>query len=544
MTVVGSALRRLLGVAGLICALLILTGATARADSTQTSIMQDDRLLVDSDRQTVTTTLARMQQLGVETVRVNVEWASLAPDPTSRTAPAGFGAGEPQAANPDAYPSGNWAPYDRLTELAPLYGITVQFDLTGPGPLWAMGRGSPTARAATHWKPDAADFFDFVYAVGSRYSGSYEGLPAVSSWSIWNEPNQPGWLAPQWLKVGDKTVAESPRYYRDLVTAADAGLTESGHTLAHDTILVGETAPEGKDTGGFYTAMTPIPFLRSLYCVDARERPLRGAAAAAAGCPATGKASAFVTADPELFHATGFAHHPYDFFVSPTYRQTDVDEAPLSDISRLETFLDRTFSAYGVDRRIPLYFTEYGYETNPPDPHQKISPAQQAAYLNESDYLSYANPRVRSVAQFLLDDSAPNPLYTPSEYDYWDTFQTGLAYLNGRPKPSYAAYRMPIWLPETHVRAGSPVTVWGQVRPADRRPPQVVTVEFTAGGGRWRPLARAHTQAGSGYFTTHVHPPASGDVRTLWSGTVGTRADSDAVSGSFASRSVAVVVRR
>jgi hypothetical protein len=534
--------RRLFGLAGLFCILVLIAAGPARADSTQTSIMQDDQFLIDSSSQKVVNTLAKMQQLGVETVRVNLEWASIAPDVTSRTAPAGFGTGQPQAADPASYPSTGWAPYDRLVELAPLYGIKVQLNITGPGPLWAMAKGSPTARAATHWEPNATDFYDFVYAVGSRYSGGYEGLPAVSSWSIWNEPNQPGWLAPQWLKVGRKTVPESPKYYRQLVNSAYYALAYSGHTTRTNTILVGETAPEGKDTGGFYTAMTPIPFLRTLYCVNAQDKPLRGTAAATVGCPTKGKASAFRKANAGLFDATGFAHHPYDFFESPTYSQKDATEAPLSDISRLETFLNRTFSAYGVHRKIPLYFTEYGYETKPPDPHQVISPAQQAAYLNEADYMSYANPRVRTVAQFLLYDSAPNPLYAKTEYDYWDTFQTGLLYLGGAAKPSYAAYRMPIWLPQTHVEPGTSVKVWGQVRPADRRASQAVKVQWRPAKGKWRTLTTAHTRAQTGYFTTPVKLPASGYIRSLWSGTVGASETHDATSGTFTSRSVAVLV--
>ncbi len=538
--------RRLVVLTALILFSGLLFGAAgALADSAQTSILQDDQLLVDSNAQTVANALAKLQQLGVETVRVNVEWASIAPDPTSRTAPAGFGPGEPQAADPASYPSTNWAPYDRLAGLAPLYGITVQYNLTGPGPLWAMGTGSPTTRAATHWKPNASDFFDFVYAIGSRYSGHYEGLPAVNQWSIWNEPNQPGWLAPQWLKVGGKTVAESPKYYRRLVDAAYAGLADAGHTVKTNTILVGETAPEGKDTGGFYTAMTPIPFLRALYCVTAKDRPLRGAAAKAVGCPARGTASAFKKANPGLFDATGFAHHPYDFFETPSYRQADVNEAPLSDIGRLETFLNRTFSTYGVHRKIPLYFTEYGYETKPPDPHQVVSLAEQAAYLNEADYLSYLNPRVRTVAQFLLRDSAPNPLYTRRQYDYWDTFQTGLEYLNGSPKPAYGAYRMPLWLPSTHVSPGTSVKVWGQVRPADRRASQAVEVQWTATGRvRWRTLTTAHTRTRSGYFNTRVRLPGSGYVRSVWRGTVGASAAHDLTRGTFTSRRVAVQVKR
>jgi hypothetical protein len=535
---------RVLAVVGLLCALALIVTGPARADSTQTSIMQDDKFLVDSNSQTVIRTLVKMQQLGVETVRVNLEWASLAPAATSHRAPAGFRAGESEAADPASYPSAAWAPYDRLVDLAPLYGIKVQFNITGPGPLWAMGAKSPTTRASTHWEPNAADFEDFVFAVGSRYSGSYEGLPAVTSWSIWNEPNQPGWLAPQWLKVGRRTVAESPRYYRELFDAGYAALAASGHSPRTDTILVGETAPEGDDTGGFYTAMTPILFLRAVYCVNAKGTPLRGSAAQSVGCPTAGKRSAFVRANSGLFDATGFAHHPYDFFKSPTYSWKDPNYAPLSDIGRLERFLNTTFSTYGVHRKLPLYFTEYGYETNPPDPHQVISPAEQAVYLNEADFMSYANPRVVTVSEFLLYDSAPNPDYSSRQYDYWDTFQTGLLYLNGTPKPSFDAYRMPIWLPQTHATPGTSVRVWGQVRPADASPSQAVKVQWKPGHGGWRTLRTAHTRARTGYFTTHVKLPGSGYVRSLWTGTVGASASDDTASGTFTSRSVPVLVKR
>jgi hypothetical protein len=510
-----------------------LTTGAALADSHQTSIFQDDLSLVGSSGTTMFNTLATLEALGVQEVRVNVDWNQIAPDPTSTTMPAGF-----DPADEAAYPSANWAPYDRLANSAALYGITVQFNLTGPGPLWAMGQNSPTARAATHWEPNAVDYFDFVYAMGERYSGN-DGVTAVTNWSIWNEPDQPGWLAPQWLKIGRKVVPESPKYYRGLVNSGFYGLLDSGHPTSTNTILIGETAPEGEDTGGFYTAMTPIPFLRTLYCVNARDRPLRGATASEVGCPTRGPVADFVHANGGLFDASGFSHHPYDFFEKPTYSQPDLNEAPLADIGRLETFLDRAFGVYGVHEKIPLYFTEYGYETNPPDPHQVVTPAEQAAYLNESDYMAWRNPRVKSVAQFLLYDSAPNAEYTPGEYDYWDTFQTGLLYLNGTPKPAYAAYRMPIWLPTTHVRPHASVFVWGQVRPADRIVSQPVQIQWRSPGGAWGTLARAHTGTATGYFSIHVTLPGSGYVRSLW-----TVALPSGGSVSYASRRVAVRVKR
>ena len=212
---------------------------------------------------------------------------------------------------------------------------------------------------------------------------------------------------------------------------------------------------------------------------------------------------------------------------------------PLSNIGRLERFLNATFSAYGVHRKIPLYFTEYGYETNPPDPHQVVSLAEQAGYLNEADYMSWRNPRVRSVAQFLLYDSAPNPEYSPTQFDYWDTFQTGLLLNNGTAKPAYGAYRMPIWLPRTHVTPDSLVYVWGQVRPGDALDSQPVQIQWTSGTGGWRTLTTVQSGADTGYFTKYVRLPGSGYVRTVWTG----MPQGATASVTDASRKVAVVVK-
>ena len=526
---------RLLSVTALLAACLLLVPTGARADTSQTSIMQDDAKLVDANATTMFTTLARMQQLGVQTIRVNLEWSLVAPHPNARRAPRRFDPTNPNVAY-------NWTAYDRLVNAAAIYGIGVQFNVTGPGPLWAMGAHPPTTRASTHWEPNPVAFYKFVLAAGRRFSGNDAGVARVSQWSIWNEPNQPGWLAPQWLKLHGRLVAQSPQTYRKLVYSGYYGLLYSGHSTSTDTILIGETAPEGADSGSFYTAMTPLPFLRALYCVNARGQRLRGGAARALGCPPSGSAAAFARANPGLFQATGFAHHPYDFYRTPTAGWKDPNAVPLANIGRLERFLDSTFRAYGVHRQIPLYFTEYGYETNPPDPHKNVSLAAQAAYLNEADYMSWQNPRVRSVAQFLLYDSPPDHRFSPRQYDYWDTFQTGLLFADGRPKPALAAYRMPIWVPRTHLRPGVPARVWGQVRPADAQASQPVAIQWRAGRGGWRTLATVATGADTGYYSASVRLPGSGELRARWSGTVG--ATISTARASVNSRSVAVSVRR
>ena len=95
----------------------------------------------------------------------------------------------------------SWAPYDTIVTDAQKDGITVDFSLTGPAPPWAAGGGQPAPGGLGQWKPSASAFKQFVQAVGTRYSGTYDptldqtmpgdpnDLPRVSFWEIWNEPN-------------------------------------------------------------------------------------------------------------------------------------------------------------------------------------------------------------------------------------------------------------------------------------------------------------------------------------------------------------------
>lgn len=68
-------------------------------------------------------------------------------------------------------------PSDRVLELARARGIRVDFDLTAPGPLWAMARPAPDAKSANHFEPAAREFGQFVLALGRRYSGTYVPAP-------------------------------------------------------------------------------------------------------------------------------------------------------------------------------------------------------------------------------------------------------------------------------------------------------------------------------------------------------------------------------
>jgi hypothetical protein len=483
------------------------------------SMFQDDRELIYSSTATVTHSLDVLRSLGVDRLRLSILWAAIAPSPRASTAPPGF-----DAADPAAYPPGVWAPYDRVLRLARARGIGVDFDVTAPGPRWAMrGRPPPSAAVeADHYEPSAADFGEFVRALGRRYSGGYRPpgasrpLPRVGYWSIWNEPNQPGWLAPQTSPVDGRQVIASARLDRSLLDAGVAALRTSGHGA--DTILIGELAPEGDPRPGPSRPVAPLPFLRALYCVDTAGRPLTGGSARALGCPGDGARAAFVAAHPALFDATGFAHHPYSFFLAPAVSMSDPDFAPLADLGRLEQALDAIFAADGVDRRLPIYLTEYGYETDPPNPYRGVAPATQAAYLDEGAYLAWRDPRVRSLSQFLLRDSPPDRAYRRGSVRYWSTFQTGLEYLDGTPKPALRDYRVAIFAPVATFARGGMVSVWGMLRSAPDATVQSARVQWRPRGqaGRWRTLTIARTANPSGAFTVSVRPPRTGLLRIAW----------------------------
>ncbi len=481
------------------------------------SMFQDDRFLLYSSTATVARTLDALRALGVDRLRITVLWSTVAPAPRLTTPPLGF-----DAANPADYPARAWAPYDRVLELARARRIGVDFDLTAPGPLWAMGGGAPLAREADHFYPSAVQFGRFVLAAGRRYAGRYvppgarTPIPRVGFWSIWNEPNQPGWLAPQRSSASGPAVVQSARLYRGYLDAAFAALRSSGH--GRDTLLIGELAPEGQSGRGVSLPVAPLPFLRAVYCVGADDRPLVGEPAAALGCPGAGSPSAFVTAHPVLFDATGFAHHPYSFFLPPEHSVRDPSFVPLADLSRLERTLDRVFGAYAVRRRLPLYLTEYGYETNPPNPFRGVSPATQAAYLDQASYLAWRDPRVRTMSQFELYDSPPDTAYPRGSVGYWSTFQTGLVYLRGAPKPSLFTYRLPIYLPARTFAAGGKLTVWGMLRAAPNNTPQRAQIQWRRvdHNAAWRVLAVVSTRNRTGVLQVGVAPPGSGELRLVW----------------------------
>jgi hypothetical protein len=508
----------------LICAAAVVEFALpspAHASSNEVSMLLDDDQLIYSTPQHEVATLQTLHSLGIDVVKVSLVWQLVAPNQASERRPR-F-----NATDPAAYPPGAWSRWDLLVETAQQLGMKVYFLVIGPSPHWAVPKANRHQGPYLGWAPRASEYRQFVQAAGRRYSGTYvdplnhQVIPRVSYWGIWNEPNEISWLTPWFRRFSSRfTELTQPLLYRGLVDAAWSGLRATGH--AQDTIMVGETANRG--------LMDPRRFVRALYCVGQNLRPLRGKAAASLGCPTSGSPRGFAAAHPGLFRAV--AHHPYGFQNPPNRRAPNRSYITLHEIPGFERMLNRIFGAYGRRPRggVPLYLTEWGYKTNPPNPYVPTSPAAQAAWLNEGEYITWREPYIKGLTQFLLVDSPPKPHTRRGSVLYWSTFQTGLEYANGKPKPSFGAYQVPIWVPRP--RHGGGVAVWGQLRPADHASAQTGELQFLPrGGSSWQSLAQVQTTSPEGFIFTHVAIPSAGALRLTWRAPTGS---------TYSSRSVGI----
>ncbi|MEA2302051.1 MAG: hypothetical protein QOE44_2586 [Solirubrobacteraceae bacterium] len=500
----------------------VMRAAPALAGPLQVSIMMDDDQLVNGTDKRRDKALRQMKALGVEYVRATVLWSVVA----QGTKPGHF-----NPANPAAYPHHNWDRFDNLVSSAQALGMGVYFDVTGPGPRWAMGKAPASQRKSQPtWMPNAAQFYKFVYAVGKRYSGTYKKelpkdhrkLPRVAFWSIWNEPNQGGWLTPQSYRSPTlgRVIPYAPILYRRLYLMGRAALKATGHDK--DFIAIGETSPTGRGAPSARNPIAPKLFIRELLCANPQGVPYTGAEAAARNC------SDFSTYGP--IRAAAWAHHPYTRRTPPTAPPPTADDITISNLPDLSTLLDQLSVTTGhISSAVPgglsVVASEFGYETNPPDRFAGVTFAQQAQWINQGDFLAYENPRVVGMTQFLLRDAPPDRRHPKGTKAYYQTYQSGLLNGAGHRKPAYGAYMLPLVLyPAGKDSAGVPITgFWGQLRfrPhtfASLAVPEYVQIEFQATGTTtWQPLGPlVPTINGHDFFLGTVPNPGPGLIRATW----------------------------
>jgi hypothetical protein len=463
---------RMMLVLALIAGALLATATSASASRDQITMLQDDNQLLGARGERRDATLDEWKSLGVDLVKLRVDWRDLSP----AEKPA-------NPADPEAYRADRWQLYDRAIRGAKDRGMEVFLMLGGHAPSWAS-ESSPEGLPSGVHRPDPQLFQQFVQAIGTRYSGSYNptpgeytdplGIPRVTIWSAWNEPNLASWLSPQ---------KEAPQIYRNLLYAASDGLSASGH--GSDTLLYGELLPFSRGATAD-VRRRPLEFLREMACVNRRFRPYRGSSARKRGC--------------ENFRALpgiGVAHHPYTLAGGPRVKSPNKDDASIGELSRLVKTLDRLRSKkrFAARGRQQIWSTEFGFQSDPPDPVQ--TPIKRVpGYMGEAEWIAFKNRRIVAWSQYpFTDDAIPD-----SGEDRFSGFQSGLKFENGRNKPGvYDAFRFPFYVRRV---SASKVEVFGGVRPAGQG--AVVTIESRRGRGRWTRLARVRTAA-QGYFNRRLN---------------------------------------
>jgi hypothetical protein len=245
--------------------------------------------------------------------------------------------------------------------------------------------------------------------------------------------------------------------------------------------------------------MRPGLFLRELGCVAETGARYTGDDAARRDCDEIARRGPL--------KATGFAHHPYTRRAAPTRAPRNPDEYTIANSAAFGTLLDTLSAQSGgaIPSGLPLFYTEFGYETKPPDPRNGISLARQAEYSQLGEFLAYADPRVKGMTQFLLRDVAPLTRYQRGSRRYWFTYQSGLFYRSGRAKPAAFAYALPL---VAFREPGNMVGFWGQLRFRPNGSPDVVVIQTRP--NRQTPWAQIGPEVATnprGFFTASYPVP-------------------------------------
>lgn len=257
--------------------------------------------------------------------------------------------------------------------------------------------------------------------------------PQINDVVVWNEPNLTGFWRPQYIDG----VSEAPARYTELLAHCyDVlhGIRASVNLVAPATSLWGNDNPNAISN----VSHSPTAFIRSMgvaYRKSGRARP--------------------------LFDTLG--HHPYPARSDerPWAEHADAAIVSIGDLGRLVGVLHEAFDGTAQlqpDNGLPIWYLETGYQTQidsaktglyrgvenwpgslpdqvpsqgeparPPD----MSPApDQATQLADSIRLTYCQPYVSAVFNFLLRDE--------SDLSGW---QSGVLWADGSSKDSYVPFR-------------------------------------------------------------------------------------------------------
>ncbi|MCW3038617.1 MAG: hypothetical protein JWM31_522 [Solirubrobacterales bacterium] len=444
-------------------AFLALAAAPAHASRNQTLFFEaPGDLLNDATRDA---SFQKLDSLGVSGLRIAMLWRSVAPAPDSRTQP------DFDTTDPAAY---DFAAFDKVLDAAKQRNWPVLLTVTGPVPKWAT-----RDRKDNVSRPDPNKFAQFMTAVGRHFAGR------VAYWSIWNEPNQPQFLQPQYDGRGRPV---SPGIYRRLYEAALKGLKSA--QVSRPQVLMGETSPTGNSH-----VVAPLAFLRGVLCLNASYQR--------------------TSATCSRLSTAGYAHHAYTPKAGPFFVPPKKDNVSIGVLPRLTSALDRAGRAGAIPRNLPLFLTEFGIQSAP-DVSYGVPFQRQSEYRAISERIAYANPRVKSFSQYLLTDDQPD-LKARFAAARYPGFESGLITYKGKEKPSFDAFRLALAVrPSTKTTA----SIWGEVRPA--RAAGTAQLEYRSGSsGAFQPL-KSVSYNRLGFFTTSGGYRTGRQYRVTWTAPDGT----------------------
>jgi hypothetical protein len=287
-----------------------------------------------------------------------------------------------------------------------------------------------------NWLPRSG-FGNFAYAASKRY-------PWIRLWTVWNEPNTAVFSRPVSPKL----------YVRRLLNPAYALLHRANR---HNVVGGGVTSPRATRSG-----MSPTSFMQGMRASHAR--------------------------------LDAYAANPYPSSTRETPFGDPCSWCKTLTMARLPQIRSLVTELFG--RSKPLWLTEYGYQTNPPDRLLGVSPARQARTIGQAALRVWEQPGATILIHFLVQDE-------PS----LGGWQSGLLTAGGKVKPAERAFALPL---AQISRRGSRTVLWGQVRPGSGRRAYVVQ-RWT--GHRWVNVGGVKRTGPGGTFRTTVHVRAGTKVR-------------------------------
>lgn len=463
-------LRLVLVLVVLVAAFLVQLHAPARAAASHplTTSVADGLPVLDQNAPLAD---RRIHAAGARSVRLSVNWNLVAPGGSTR--PSGFDASNP------ADPHYDWSLIDNgvraavANHLAPVLMVLY-------APRWAeRSSGGP---AGTN-SPDPGELGQFARALARRYNGHFGGLPRVTRYMAWLEPNYNQFLSPQYVGASYDTASQlvSPDQYRGMLNAFAGAV----HGVDGRNLVIGGNPTSFTLDGPPNRGIGPMPFMRRLLCLSGGRHP---------------RPTCSARADLDVW---GF--NPYTAG-GPRHHAGRPEDVSLGDLSRMNRVL-RAARRYGkirtTHRRVQFWAMEFGWDSRPPDPGG-LPLRLEARWTSEALYVMWRSG-ISYVTWFLLRDSPRGGAPWGSTYQTGLYFRCSAGLRCDRPKPELGAFRFPF---VAYRRAHQRVYVWGRT-PGGRR--ATVSIQQKV-HGHWRRLRRLHTNR-YGIFSRAIRRRGGGSLR-------------------------------